>query len=264
MRLFFTDLDGTLLDHSTYSLEGALEGIELLKNDGVHLVPVTSKTFDEVRELMDSLGMADPFVFENGCGIGICPGAAGYEYILVSHNADFLQKLIPQISDFFDCDIKVLNHISPEEMDRLTGLGLKRSGYALQRKGSLLFLPSEKIRADAVLLEKLNMSLDPYGVKVTRGGRFYHVIPANCGKDSGVKKVIEYYRNNNKKVKVTGAAGDAFNDIPMLKEVDYPYIVKKSDGTWTETDFTVFRTANQGPYGFTEAVKDFLIKTAGL
>ena len=33
MRIFFSDLDGTLLDHNTYSLKGALEGIELLKRN---------------------------------------------------------------------------------------------------------------------------------------------------------------------------------------------------------------------------------------
>jgi mannosyl-3-phosphoglycerate phosphatase len=149
-------------------------------------------------------------------------------------------------------------------MDRLTGLGIKRSRLALKRKGSLIFLASGGKEAGKSEVDKLNFTLERYGIKVTRGGRFYHLIPADCGKDSGVKKIIEYYRKNDNKVSVTGAAGDSFNDIPMLKEVDYPYIVKKSDSTWTETDFTVLRTENQGPCGFTEAVKDFLMKTAGL
>ena len=264
MRIFFSDLDGTLLDHNTYSLKGALEGIELLRKEDIHLVPVTSKTFDEVQELMNFLGMRSSFVFENGSGIGICSEGRGYEYIIGSHTVSYLEGLIPLVADFFNCDIKILNHISPEEMDRLTGLGLKRSGFALQRKGSLLFLLSGKGEGDMAQLGKLNDSLFSYGVKVTRGGRFYHLIPAECGKDYGVKKIIELYEKDNKRVSLTGAAGDTFNDIPMLKEVDYPYIVKKSDGTWIKTDFQVIRTEKQGPYGFTEAVKDFIKKTAGL
>lgn len=263
MDIFFTDLDGTLLDHDTYSFRGSLEGVELLQKEGIPLVPVTSKTFDEVQELMDLMNLKNPFIFENGAGIGIYSEKSGYEYILESPGIEFLLGLIPMISEFFSCDINILNDVSPEELNRLTGLGLKRSNLALQRKGSLLFLTSEKREADMAVLEKLNMSLSSYGVKVARGGRFYHLIPVYCGKDYGVKKIIEFYRKNRKGIGATGAAGDTFNDIPMLKEVDYPYIVKKTDGTWIDAGFHVIKTTGAGPFGFTEAVKDFLIRIAG-
>lgn len=264
MRIFFTDLDGTLLDHNTYSFDGALEGLDLLMREDVKPVPVTSKTADEVLELMKNLDVYTPFVFENGYGIGVCLENGEYEYVTDNRGVSFLREYIPLVQDFFGSDIKILNDISPDEMNTLTGLGTERSGLALKRRGSLLFLPvgdREKVEDELV---RLNISLDRCGVKVTRGGRFYHLISADCGKDYGVKKVIEYYEKNNIKVEKTGAAGDSLNDIPMLKEVDYPYIVKKSDGTWIETGFQVFRTENRGPYGFTEAVKDFLIKTAGI
>lgn len=263
MNILFTDLDGTLVDHDTYSFRESLEGIELLKKGGIPLIPITSKTFDEVREIMDSLNLKNPFVFENGAGIGIYSETKGYEYILNSPGIEFLKRLVPLVAEFFSCDINVLNDISPEEMNTLTGLGMKRSKLALLRKGSLLFLPSEKMEDDIALLEKINISLFPYGAKVTRGGRFYHLIPVDCGKDYGVIKVLEYYRKNKIITGATGAVGDTFNDIPMLKEVDYPYIVKKTDKTWIDAGFHVFKTAGTGPFGFTEAVKDFLIRIAG-
>lgn len=263
MNIFFTDLDGTLLDHDTYSLEGSLEGIELLEKAGIPLVPVTSKTFDEVRGLMNFLNLASPFVFENGAGMGIYSEKSGYEYILQSPGIDFLRGLIPLVSEFFSSNINVLNFVSPEELNELTGLGLESSKLALKRKGSLFFLPVEKMDSDMAVMEKLNVSLSSFGAKVTKGGRFYHLIHTDCGKDYGVKKIIEFYKNNGKDPGITGAAGDTFNDISMLKEVDYPYIVKKIDGTWIDVKFKVIKTKGAGPFGFTEAVKDFLIRTAG-
>ncbi len=263
MNIFFTDLDGTLLDHDTYSLEGSLEGVELLKKAGIPLVPVTSKTFDEVCELMDFLDLKSPFVFENGAGMGIYSEKSGYEYILQSPGIGFLKGLIPLVSKFFSSNINILNFVSPEKFSALSGLGLESSRLALKRKGSLLFLPAKKAEVDMDMLEELNMTLSSYGAKVTKGGRFYHLIPIDCGKDYGIRKTIEFYKNNKKTIGATGAVGDTYNDIPMLKEVDYPYIVKKIDETWIDTKLKVIRIKGTGPLGFTEAVKDFLIRVSG-
>ena len=47
----FTDLDGTLLDATTFDLEPARPMLDRLRDANVHVVPVTSKTFDEVEPL---------------------------------------------------------------------------------------------------------------------------------------------------------------------------------------------------------------------
>ena len=44
--LVFTDLDGTLLDHHSYSHAAALPGLERLRGLEVPVIPVTSKTRD--------------------------------------------------------------------------------------------------------------------------------------------------------------------------------------------------------------------------
>lgn len=263
MYLFFTDLDGTLIDHYTYSPRGAIEGIELLKERGIPLVPVTSKTFDEVCEIMDLLNLRSGFIFENGAGMGVFSEGKGFEFSLNSTGIDYLLDSIPLVSDLFRCGIKILNSVSPEELDRLTGLGLERSELALKRKGSLLFLPEGDALYDLQQIDLINRSLEQKGVKVTKGGRFYHLLPLECGKGDGVKKIIEFYRTKNNCEPVTAAAGDSLNDIDMLKVVDYSYVVKKPDNTWLETDFPVMKMQGAGPYGFTEAVKDFLKKIAG-
>ena len=263
MYIFFTDLDGTLIDHYTYSPLGALEGVELLKERGIPLVPVTSKTFDEVCEIMNLLDLRNDFVFENGAGMGIYSGKEGFEFTLNSPGIDYLLGFVPLISGFFGSELNILNFLSPEELDRLTGLGLKRSEMALKRKGSIFFIPRSNPSPDEAEIEALNRSLASEGVKITKGGRFYHLVSLHCSKGDGVKKIIEFYRTMNNCEPVTAAAGDSLNDIDMLKVVDYSYVVKKPDTTWLKTGFPVIKTEGEGPYGFSEAVKDFLIKIAG-
>src|SRR4030067_2555538 len=72
--LVFTDLDGTLLDHRTYSFEPARPALRLLRESAVPLIICTSKTRAEVEEIRASLGNPEPFVVENGGGVFVPEG----------------------------------------------------------------------------------------------------------------------------------------------------------------------------------------------
>ncbi|MDA0672462.1 MAG: haloacid dehalogenase, partial [Cyanobacteria bacterium] len=50
--LFFTDLDGTLLNGEDYGYEAALPVLETLKARQIPVIPVTSKTRAEVETLI--------------------------------------------------------------------------------------------------------------------------------------------------------------------------------------------------------------------
>ena len=71
--IIFTDLDGTLLDEE-YSFAPAERALERIKQDGIPLVVVTSKTRAEVEHIRSRLKNTDPFITENGGGIFI-PGS---------------------------------------------------------------------------------------------------------------------------------------------------------------------------------------------
>lgn len=55
MKIVFTDLDGTLLDHNTYSYTEASEGMQLLNENDIPLILVSSKTYSEIKELHQDL-----------------------------------------------------------------------------------------------------------------------------------------------------------------------------------------------------------------
>ncbi len=47
----FTDLDGTLLDHDSYSYTAAEPALDFIRNNNIPLIFTTSKTAIEVEEL---------------------------------------------------------------------------------------------------------------------------------------------------------------------------------------------------------------------
>ena len=69
MKIIYTDLDGSLLDHQSYSFAPAANFLERLGNLTIPVIPVTSKTRNEVLSLRKSLNSRHPFVVENGAAI---------------------------------------------------------------------------------------------------------------------------------------------------------------------------------------------------
>src|SRR3990172_223372 len=70
----FSDLDGCLLDRETYECDRAASAAEQLKQQDIPLVLCSSKTQAEVEVYRALLGLADPFIIENGGAILIPVG----------------------------------------------------------------------------------------------------------------------------------------------------------------------------------------------
>ena len=67
--LIFTDLDGSLLDHHSYSYSAAGPLLEDLRTADVPVIPVTSKTRAELQVLRTELQNRHPFIVENGAAV---------------------------------------------------------------------------------------------------------------------------------------------------------------------------------------------------
>jgi hypothetical protein len=68
--IVFSDLDGTLLDHETYSWQPAAPALDALKQRGIPLILASSKTAAEIAGLRAEMGFADcPAIVENGAGM---------------------------------------------------------------------------------------------------------------------------------------------------------------------------------------------------
>ena len=70
-EIIFTDLDGTLLDHNTYSFAKAKPALSLVKKRKIPLVICTSKTRLEIELWRKKLKNSHPFISEDGGAIFI-------------------------------------------------------------------------------------------------------------------------------------------------------------------------------------------------
>lgn len=256
--VFFTDVDGTLLDHDTYSYEKSIEGIELLNEHSIPLIPVSSKTFSELVLIMERLGINNVFGFENGSGIAYPSGDnRNYRHEITGPGVVRLQELFPELERISGKKLKSILSLTTDEITGITGLDTAAAAMARERMSTLPFIVQGENLLSQHDIREINIKLVSYELAVTKGTRFNHLIPLNSGKDYALKKIIEFYRDKFNDEIVTASAGDSMNDLVMLVYSDYAYIIRNKDGSFIESEKAKLINKT-GPEGFTMAVKDFV------
>jgi mannosyl-3-phosphoglycerate phosphatase len=74
--VIFTDLDGTLLDHHSYSFAETEPALRLLRDRNIPWLFNTSKTFAELKQLRIEIGNNWPMLIENGSGVAVPENSA--------------------------------------------------------------------------------------------------------------------------------------------------------------------------------------------
>ncbi|MBZ0156500.1 MAG: HAD-IIB family hydrolase [Alphaproteobacteria bacterium] len=264
--IIFTDLDGTLLDDATYSYEKTLPALELLKREGIPVIFCSSKTKAEIEYYRIKLSNTHPFVVENGGGIFIprgyfsfpvsCPPHTGEEHgsyyrIATGTPYSFLREAILELQREGYC-IRGFGDMSSEELAELTGLDIDTARKAKERDFDEPFLFRGEKEQEGALLAFVAAK----GLHLTRGGRFFHLTGEN-DKGKAVSCLIGLYRKQGGGAPViTAALGDGPNDIPMLRQVDYPIVVRRPGGG-DELRICLphlIRAEGTGPEGWSEAV----------
>src|SRR6056297_466437 len=143
-----------------------------------------------------------------------------------------------------------------EAVVRITGLPEDKAALALKRRTSLPFITGKELQLSQEDVENANSILAKENLMRTRGGRFYHFSSRNANKGDAVKEVAARMVVVLKDSKIkTAAIGDSMNDLPMLRVVDIPYLVRNQHGYDVQAGFPVTRTRDSGPAGFSEAVR---------
>ena len=262
MYIVFTDLDGTLLDHQSYSYGESLPGIELLRKKGYPLVLVSSKTFDEMKLLHHDLELESPIIFENGGGVAYLDKiTADFQISYLGVRASELLGHVDELSTIIQSTIKPITAMTIEEITLFTGLSEERSILAQKRMASLPFIIKEKTNFSLDQMGEFNSILNKKGLNMTKGGRFYHLLSVNANKGNAIKEVLATQNTIGSEPPVSVGIGDSENDIPMLQAVDIPYLVRKKDGNYIEIPVIGIKVTDSiGPAGFTEAMKDICEK----
>ncbi len=265
----FTDLDGTLLDHHTYSFEPALSALRALELKGIPLVICTSKTRAEIEKYRTTLGNKHPFISENGGAIFIPKGyfankfpydkeLDGYLVIELGTSQDTLSGVLKSITDQTGIALKGISEMSVSELMEYTGLDKETAVLAAKRDYSEPFL----IYGDDDVLERVKAKIAEKGYRHTQGGRFHNILGAN-DKGRAVETLSRLYKDELGEIK-TMAIGDSLNDLPMLEAVDIPVLVQKPDGGYDpriRLD-NLISADGPGPVGWNSAILKLIVKFA--
>ncbi|KAA9001874.1 mannosyl-3-phosphoglycerate phosphatase-related protein [Affinibrenneria salicis] len=259
--IVFTDLDGSLLDHDTYSWEAASAWLSRLKRLQIPIVITTSKTAAEVTPLQQMLGLSDmPFIAENGALVSLPGWSSHADYPRKIFNADYPQicRLLHNLRDKQRFAFRGFSDMSDEEVADVTGLDLAGAALARCREAS------EPIqwRGDAVSLAAFRLCLRQHQLELTQGGRFYHVMGCGISKGNAVNWLKIQYEGQQQKKWVAIGLGDGPNDVSMLQACRYAVVIKgqASQNVQLPDDFNgeQFWTGASGPAGWSEGLNYFL------
>jgi mannosyl-3-phosphoglycerate phosphatase len=97
------------------------------------------------------------------------------------------------------------------------------------------------------------------GFKITRGGRFYHLMGSGQDKGIALGRAISVFLRNTHQRLLTIGLGDGANDVGMLESVDIPILIPHPDGSYEKLDVpNVRRARHPGSRGWNETILDVL------
>ncbi len=252
MDIVFTDLDGTLLDHDTYSWAAAASSLDRLRALGVPVVFVSSKTRAEIEQLRREIGHRDPFIVENGGAayLPLLPG--GYQRLEFGTPYPVLVEGLREAARGTAVRVRGFSDMSLEEIAASTGLPPEKASLAAQREYDEPFLILDEERAGDLL-----SALERLGFQWTRGGRFFHV----CGKNDkarAVRAVADQYRSSRAEVRLIGL-GDSFNDLSFLADMDVAGIVNSAHAARLKESLpAAILSRARGPEGWAEIISQVI------
>ena len=236
-----TDLDGTLLDHHTYSFEAALPALNLLKRLQIPVIANTSKTTAEWLDMRDNFDNRDPYVVENGSALVF----ENQTIVLGTPREEILQKVLPLHASF---KFRTYAEASIQDIVDWTGLSRREAALSATRDYSEPLLWEDGPEKEREFCELIAS----YGLQTLRGGRFLHVLgPTDKG------KALSLLRNEGSHLI---ALGDRPNDFAMLKAADTGIVIAAPDYTHQIVSQEFLQSTKPGPAGWNEMVGPVVLR----
>lgn len=238
--IVFTDLDGSLLDSSTYSWEPARPALAALQALQIPVILASSKTRVEIEALQREMHLHDPFITENGGAIYIPsdyfadmpPGARrrdGFHVLELGTPYTALRQALSEIAAELGTPLRGFRDMTIAEVAALTQLSPADAELAMEREYDEPFVIDASPPADRAL----EQAAHDRGLTVTRGGRFYHLL-GGSDKGRACLHLLECYRRQRPRQAAhlgSVALGDSANDLSMLRVVDSPIVIPRPDGS---------------------------------
>ncbi|WP_455813161.1 mannosyl-3-phosphoglycerate phosphatase-related protein [Pseudomonas graminis] len=257
--MIVTDLDGSLLDHHTYSWQPAEAWLTRLQVHNIPLVICSSKTAAEIIPLQRTLGISGaPFIAENGAVVNDGHTRTPSPH-LPENPLDYtsLCEQLAQLRQQYAFKFTGFSDVSEKEVSEWTGLTPHDAALARLREAS------ESIiwRDNSEQFDLFRQQLAARALTLVQGGRFWHVMPQGSGKGAALRWLLQHNTHGNHPP-ITIGLGDGPNDAPMLDIVDYAVVIKgysKNAVILQRKDKqNIYHTGEFGPQGWSEGLAYFI------
>lgn len=274
IKLFAMDLDGTSLDSNSILQEKTINALKKLDENGIKFVFTSGRATPSVRYLMESTGIDNPLVTNNGALAFINKENLIYQnplkYEKVEELINFSQenKLFFQ---FYDLDTYYSNRMCPERFNHLEKDSTYGMNYQVNFSFSTRPLKELKLRKNSafkfqIFLDKNDSNkLSTILGKVSEMGLYattssygmIEIMQKNVNKFNGLSE-ISYLLGISKEE--MAAIGDQDNDIPMLENVGISFAMGNAiDKVKEISDFVV---STNDEFGLVDAINIVLEKNS--
>jgi mannosyl-3-phosphoglycerate phosphatase len=232
--IVFADLDGTFLnDKYDYNVTKPI--VTQIANFDGSIVFCSSKTQNEIEFYRKAVGLNEPFIAENGAAIFIpknyfpfnydCEQTSHYNVIRLGASYGNLRRKLAKIKEKTAAKIVGFGDMTLEELAYDTGLPLNLARLAQNREHDEPFCIIEGNKSNIL------KAIRNEGLHCIKGDRYFH-LTGNTDKGKAINVLKNLYSQMFGAVETFGV-GNGPNDLPMLKVVDRPYLIKKKIGVNT-------------------------------
>ena len=228
--MVFTDLDGALLDEE-YDYQAVAPIISRLLSLNASIVLCSSKTRAEIEYYRQRMEIADPFIAENGAAIFIPKDYFPADYMRTRETARYhvieldvrystVREKLARVRVRTGTDIIGFGDMTAEEVAKEAGLSLDLAKLAKKRAYD------EPFRILKGNEGKVLGALKEEGLNCIKTYRYFHALG---GGDKGKATTIlrDLYSQTCGSIATFGV-GDGPNDLPMLKAVDKPFLIRNT------------------------------------
>lgn len=276
IKLFAMDLDGTSLDSNSILQEKTINSLKRLDENGIKFVFTSGRATPSVRYLMESTGIDNPLVTNNGALAFlnkenlIYQNSLKYEEVEELINFSQENKLFFQ---FYDLDTYYSNRMCPERFNHLEKDSTYGMNYQVNFSFSIKPLKELKLRKNSafkfqIFLDKNDSNkLSTILEKVSEMGLYattssygmIEIMQKNVNKFNGLSE-ISYLLGISKEE--MAAIGDQDNDIPMLENVGISFAMGNAiDKVKEISDFVV---STNDEFGLVDAINIVLEKNSNV
>lgn len=268
-KVIFTDIDGTILDN-TGGYGETPKLIRSLIKSSVPVILCSAKTLAEQNRVRKQIGLADPFIVENGGAIIIEKDYFNHSYILGNYPvkerdddyivelgkpATKIRELLNDIRKNFNINFRGVADISIQELSSITNLSAEHAKEMAHREYGETILQIEKRDLDR--LTRIAREMD---LSLIHGGRFFDVTMGN-DKGKAVEILVNLFKKKYDHNVTFFGIGDSENDASMLGHMDIPVLVQGQDGSWSNVKINrIIRVPGIGPKGWALAYDDIFTK----